>query len=245
MCTVGSCNGMVCELPDAGMPDSGQPDSGGGMDSSQLDSGTLQDSTVPLDTNMPDSGLPPIDSSLPDSTQMDTNLPPLDSNLPDSTQLDTNLPPVDVTSPDGGACFVAGTPVAMAGGLSIRIETVKEGDLVRSYDPVGHRVVTARVLERIEHGASASAGGLVLINGTLLATREHPFFVNGAPVRADALEEGTPLLILSEHSVVQTRPVRTVQLVSGGVETFELRVSGSGLYFVDSTLAMMKEAGAP
>jgi hypothetical protein len=141
----------------------------------------------------------------------------------------------------GGGCFPAGTPVTMADGSLKGIEDVKAGDIVKSYDPVAHRISTAVVLERRAHSVEASRDGLVLIDGSLAATTNHPFYVDGHRVRADALKPGDRVVRISERGLAVDDVVHSVRRVAGDVPTFALVVSGTKLYFAGSVLTLIKE----
>jgi hypothetical protein len=230
-------------------------DSGTPPDTAPLDSGMIQDSgtppdTAPLDSGMiQDSGTPP-DTAPPDTgTIQDTGTFPLDTGSMDTGSIDSggpmltdSLSPVDVLSPESGdgGCFPATTPVVMADGSSKRIEEVRAGDVVLSYDASRGALVPARVVEVRRHGRISSVAGLVRINGTLLSTRDHPFYVDGAMTRADELRVGTPVIHMSERSRVERRPLESVEIVDGDVETYDLVLTGARPYFVDGTLVWVK-----
>lgn len=79
-------------------------------------------------------------------------------------------------------CFVAGTPVLMADGSTKFIEDVEEGDWVLADDPEDGRApmareVTAWHLNWTEHltEVSVDRNGDLAADGSLQATREHPF----------------------------------------------------------------------
>jgi hypothetical protein len=90
-------------------------------------------------------------------------------------------------------CFVAGTPITMADMSTRSIERIKEGDLVLSYDPSTGGMLPGRVLKTFRH-PYAKGADLVQIDGTIVATPEHPFFVNGEWVSARKLRVGDEAL---------------------------------------------------
>jgi|GEM_PF-2782232 len=94
----------------------------------------------------------------------------------------------------GGGCFVAGTPITMADGTTRPIEQIKAGDRVLAYDVAAHSQVSSVVTGTIVHTDWKSRVSTVLINGTLRATANHPFYVNGQWRRADQLRVGDTLV---------------------------------------------------
>jgi hypothetical protein len=144
----------------------------------------------------------------------------------------------------GGGCFVAGTRIAMADGTTEPIDAVRPGESVRAYDAATGSFVAAPVLELKMHDPVASADGIVVVNGTLHVTTNHPIFVEGVRVRADRLDVGSPILLHSSApSDVEARrdTVRSLELVPGGVPTYDLRVGGPGTYVADGIVVFLKD----
>jgi hypothetical protein len=94
----------------------------------------------------------------------------------------------------GGACFVAGTPVTMADGSTRPIETIRTGDLVLAYDTRSGQPAVSQVNNTAVHDHWKERAATVLINGTLRATVNHLFFVNGKWRRADQIKVGDTLV---------------------------------------------------
>jgi hypothetical protein len=73
------------------------------------------------------------------------------------------------------------------------IDRVHAGELVRSYDVTTGAFVAASVTAVVQHDPEASSAGIVVVNGTLHVTTNHPIWVDGrisaapsccSPVRA-------------------------------------------------------------
>jgi hypothetical protein len=94
----------------------------------------------------------------------------------------------------GAGCFVAGTPVTMADGSTRPIESIRDGDLVLAYDTKSGKPEVSKVTRTVVHDHWKERADTVLINGTLRATVNHPFFANGKWRRADQLKVGDTLV---------------------------------------------------
>jgi hypothetical protein len=148
---------------------------------------------------------------------------------------------IDCGSCGGGGCFVAGTLVTMADGALVPIERVHSGDAVRSFDPAGGVVTTAHVTAALKHEAGTYPDGIVRVNGSLLATGNHPFFANGGRVRADQLAVGASIVTLGPAGKPQTDQVRSVESRPAGVPVFDLRVDGPGTFFAGGIVVLLKD----
>lgn len=137
----------------------------------------------------------------------------------------------------GGGCFVAGTPILMADGTSRPIEAVRQGDVILSYDPKTGATVAQAVAQLVRKGPEASADGLVVIDG-VVSTRIHPFLVDGHAVRADQVKAGDTLLratVDGARITVKPSKATNVRVVPGSVPTYDLKLGGSGDFFVGDT----------
>ncbi len=141
-------------------------------------------------------------------------------------------------------CFVAGTPIRLAGGGTRAIEAVRVGDEVLGYDTATGRVEAARVLKTFLHPAAATPTTLV-VNGHLRVTPDHPFYAGGAWVRADHLRVGDMLLEVGAHGAVRPTPVVSITRVPGGMRTYNLEVAGVHDYFAGGVLVHNKPVGCP
>jgi len=82
-------------------------------------------------------------------------------------------------------CFLAGTQIVMANGDTQPIETIKEGDEVKSADIATGEIVDGKVTEMFIHPPEEMIGNYYLsikigleANG-LEVTKEHPFYIDG------------------------------------------------------------------
>jgi hypothetical protein len=146
-------------------------------------------------------------------------------------------------------CFAAGTPVSLADGSTRAIEQVAQGDLVLAYDETSGRVVPARVSQTFAH--SDVHEGLIAVNGRLLATAEHPFYVAGgsAPVRAADLRVGDELLVLERlagtaEPGLGTMPVASLERLPSAGTVYNLEVAGPHNYFAGGVLVHNKTGSA-
>lgn len=90
------------------------------------------------------------------------------------------------------ACFVEGTLVLTSDGLK-KIENIKEGDLVWSYNELNHK----NELKRVVALSINESSEIIVINVgevKIECTPEHPFYVDGKWVEAKDLEIGNKLL---------------------------------------------------
>jgi hypothetical protein len=131
----------------------------------------------------------------------------------------------------------------MADGTTEPIEDVHAGEIVRAYDPPSRTFVTTPVLEAMVHDPAASADGIVVVNGTLRMTTNHPVFVDGGRVRADQLQVGSGLMLhapgLGLAAGVRDT-VRSLELEPGGVTTYDLRVGAPGTYVAGGVVVWIK-----
>jgi hypothetical protein len=139
------------------------------------------------------------------------------------------------------ACFPAGTRVTMADGTDKPIERVVAGDLVRSPDPATGAMGVARVVEAKVHPAALSRAGLVVVDGTLRATRNHPIWVNGSVVEIEQLRAGDQIVVADGRGAAVTRRVSKVALEPGGMVTFDLVLSGGAYYFAGGVMIQQKQ----
>jgi hypothetical protein len=137
-------------------------------------------------------------------------------------------------------CFRRGTRIAMADGSLRPIEQVRVGERVRSYDPGTGRFVSAEVLATPSHGFEESGGGLVVINGTLLVTPNHPIYAGGVRTRAAALRVGDTIMTVGPDGAPVPDHVRSLESTPSSEGTFDLRVGGPGTYIADGIVVWIK-----
>lgn len=126
----------------------------------------------------------------------------------------------------------------LADGSARAIETLSVGDLVLSYDTASGELEAGRVTRTLVH---PDTPGLLRVNGELVTTPEHAFFVGGGWRRADSLRPGDLLLGASLAPGFGGRPTEAVPVVSlesldGGVTTYNLEVEGWHVYFAGGVL---------
>jgi hypothetical protein len=139
-------------------------------------------------------------------------------------------------------CFVGGTMIAMADGTFEPIESVHAGDRVRGYDAETDAFVPTVVTAVLHHEPEASSDGIVVVNGTLHVTTNHPIWVAGRRVRADQLDVGSSILLAPAPGERGRRDVvRSLALVPGRVPTFDLKVGAPGTYVADGIVVFLKE----
>ena len=139
----------------------------------------------------------------------------------------------------GEVCVLGGSKIAMADDSQRAIESLRVGDRVLAYDTKAKRLVPARVTQTFVHENTEQ---VVMINDGLLgATDYHRVYAGGQWHRADALQAGQPLLMLSavggERWTTQQLPVQnSVLQAAGGVTTYNLAVDGPGNFFANGVL---------
>jgi hypothetical protein len=136
--------------------------------------------------------------------------------------------------------------ITMADGTLEPIEQVHAGERVRAYDVTTDAFVAADVTDVVHHDPESSRDGIILVNGTLRVTTNHPIWVDGQRVRADALELGSTLMLPGERGPggrVEGRraQVWSLQLLEGGVPTYDLRVREPWTYIADGIVVFLKD----
>lgn len=142
----------------------------------------------------------------------------------------------------GGGCFSAGTRISMADGTTRRIEMLRAGDLVLSYDSALKTLVPGTVVQTFRHRAPKE---LVVIDGALRATPNHPLFANGDWLPLDGVMAKDELVRLftpqdPDHASTRQEPVRTIERVRGDKAIYDLEVSGLHNYFAEGILVHNK-----
>jgi hypothetical protein len=136
-------------------------------------------------------------------------------------------------------CFAAGTPITMADGTTKPIEEVIVGDKVLSYDPERGELVTGEVVHTLVHPESER---LVVINGSLVTTSEHRFYVDGAWIPAEELDAGSPLLAIASATdaaaplATRVSSVGQIEAREGRITTYNFEVARWHDYFAGGVL---------
>lgn len=148
-------------------------------------------------------------------------------------------------------CFAGGTQIRLADGSTRAIENVIVGDLIATYDPSTGETHAARVTKALVHEAEADADGLVVVNGRLRVTPNHPLLVNGKRVLAGELKSGDSLLAPPDLSAlrmqsVSTNPLRAVtanriEHLPTKVQTYDLETEDGAGFFADDIVVLIKQ----
>jgi hypothetical protein len=133
----------------------------------------------------------------------------------------------------GGGCFPGDETVLMADGSQRPIDAVHVGDAILTYDERTHAFIGDTVASVEVRGAAVSKNVLLVINGTLEVTPNHPLYTSRGSVNAEDLRIGDVLTTRTGTTLVQTlsreannrtvyslKPVNAVTFVVGGIVVF-------------------------
>lgn len=127
------------------------------------------------------------------------------------------------------SCFLPGTEVLMSDGSYKKIEDVKKGDMVMSYDTQTGQLVPKAVVFRTER---VSQDGYYVMNKDLKVTPNHLFYGSGDWTRTRDLKVGDSLLNPNGEPVAITSlervetPVTVYNLITEGPQDYFVRMSG-------------------
>ncbi len=123
-------------------------------------------------------------------------------------------------------CFTEGTLVAVEKG-SKKIEDIKEGDLVWSYnEKTGQKEL--KTVVALSRNTSSSLVKISLNGTEITCTPEHPFYVNGNWVEAKDLVKGMLLTTLDGKA----SPVESIKLLDEKVKVYNFEVESNHNYYV-------------
>lgn len=123
-------------------------------------------------------------------------------------------------------CFTEGTLVATENGNK-KIEDVKEGDFVWSYNEETGKKELKKVVE-LSHNTSSSLVK-ISVNGTeITCTPEHPFYVQGSWIEAKHLTKGMLLTTLDQKN----SPIESIKFLDGKVKVYNFEVKDNHNYYV-------------
>ncbi len=123
-------------------------------------------------------------------------------------------------------CFTEGTLVATENGNK-KIEDIKEGDLVWSYNEETGKKELKKVVDLSRNTSSSLVK--ISVNGTeITCTPEHRFFVNGNWIEAKNLTKGILLNTLDGT----TSPVESIDFLDEKVKVYNFEVEGNHNYYV-------------
>ncbi len=156
----------------------------------------------------------------------------------DLAEVIKNLQPV--TEQSTGECFPAGTPITMADGSRKPIEQIVAGEAVMTFDEPARSLVAGNVSSTVVRPHTDS---LIVINGSLFATPNHPFYTSRGWVRAESLHMGDGLIEArdldptgSVRLEVEPGSVRQLMMVPGSVVTYNLEIAVHHNYFAGGLL---------
>lgn len=129
-------------------------------------------------------------------------------------------------------CFTKGTKVKTPLGYAT-IESLKKGDLVKSYDTKVEAKVDSEVTETFLH---KNHDGYLVINGNIKTTSNHPFYSNGDWVDAGELSVGDKILHVDglEHTV------ESIENYDDTIDVYNIEVDGNHNYYAENYLVHNK-----
>lgn len=123
-------------------------------------------------------------------------------------------------------CFTEGTLVATENGNK-KIEDIKEGDLVWSYNERTGKKELKKVIDLSRNTSSSLVK--IYVNGTeITCTPEHPFYVDGSWVEAKDLIKG--MLLTTLHGT--TSSVESINFLDEKIKVYNFEVEDNHNYYV-------------
>ena len=141
---------------------------------------------------------------------------------------------------EAGACFIEGTLVY--GRENKRIEDLRAGDYVYSYNEETKRIEEKKVLKVFKHEVSEVLEIYLEKNGEVITTtKEHPFYVGKEYVEAGELTAG--MFLMSKHlGKVRITDIR-VRAEEETVAVYNIEVEGNHNYFVGESFILVHNKG--
>ena len=129
-------------------------------------------------------------------------------------------------------CFTKGTKVKTPLGYAT-IESLKKGDLVKSYDTKVEAKVDSEVTETFLH---ENHDGYLVINENIKTTSNHPFYSNGDWVDAGELSVGDKILHVDglEHTI------ESIENYDDTIDVYNIEVDGNHNYYAENYLVHNK-----
>ena len=129
-------------------------------------------------------------------------------------------------------CFTKGTKVKTPLGYAT-IESLKKGDLVKSYDTKVEAKVDSEVTETFLH---ENHDGYLVINENIKTTSNNPFYSNGDWVDAGELSVGDKILHVDglEHTV------ESIENYDDTIDVYNIEVDGNHNYYAENYLVHNK-----
>jgi hypothetical protein len=131
-----------------------------------------------------------------------------------------------------GPCFAKGTLITLFSGKTVPIERIRIGDTLLSYDLNAKQLEPSVVQRVFVHFADS----LLIINGDIMVTANHPFFTDGSWITAQNLEKGKKLLRsdLTWEKVIRKSKIRYDDNV------YNLELDNNSNYFANEVLVHNK-----
>ena len=117
----------------------------------------------------------------------------------------------------GDGCFLAGTPILMADGLTKPIEEIKPEDLIMAFDEATGELKEDKVTEFFEHDSDE----YLIINDNLRVTEHHPVYSNGEWIKIGKLKVGDML----SNPEGKPEKIMTIKKVLEPVKVYNLEVN--------------------
>jgi hypothetical protein len=127
----------------------------------------------------------------------------------------------------------------MADGSRRPIEDLHAGDAVLSADPATGAIGIARVGALQVHAADVSSAGIVVLDGMLRVTKNHPIWVNGQVVPVGRVRQGDAIYVAGPSRAVR-RSVASITFEPGGVVTYDLVLQGGRTFFAENVMMQIK-----
>ncbi len=133
----------------------------------------------------------------------------------------------------GGCCFLPGTRVIMADGVSKEIQNIKPGETVLSYNIVNRNLTKTKVAKLLIH--SDISDGYFIINETLRVTGNHRMWINGSVwERVENLKIGDTFLNSKKEKI----KIVSIQKAVGTNTVYNLHINAAEHdYFAENALA--------
>ncbi len=129
-------------------------------------------------------------------------------------------------------CFSGNTDITMSDNSEQKIENLKVGEFVKSFNPKTNKFVTSEV----KNVYVAHSKENLLINGLLEVTSEHPFYTDGRWVEAKNLKVGDNLLTSDNKNL----RVTSIDKIKKESEVYNLEVGGPNTFYANNLLVHNK-----
>jgi hypothetical protein len=131
-----------------------------------------------------------------------------------------------------GTCFLGGTKIAMANGITKNIEDIEIGELIKTYDEENDIVTTGKVVSIHHHNPDEMTDYYLIINDKIRITPNHIIYVNKKWKSAGETQIGDHLQNLKGESVT----VKSIIKVYNKESTYNLEVEKHHNYYAENIL---------